>query len=404
MPIISHASHISQARLTRVSAHKFVCLTDVPTPYRVHLFEAMARAFENRGVKFEVYFMARTVPLRSWELTPSDWRFVHHFGAGLHLTKGATTIHLNPSVVFRILRDAPRWLLVGGAWHLPTSVALLGARSLLRTGTTLLWAEANHASMSVRAGSLHRLRQLIANKADAFAVPGRIAANTLRNDWGLKEKPILPLPNLIDEELFGGRVSELRRDRAVLRKKIGASTTDFVMLWPARLHEETKGLLNFLRPVEGILNSRVKILIAGEGPDRALLEAWLASSSISGVTLLGWQPEERMLELYALADLFLLPSLRDPNPLSVIEALWAGLPVLISDRCGNYPEAVEEGVNGWVVDPAAETQIQGALEKVLRLTPDELASAGAASARIARQRFSTKANVERFVDSVVKVA
>ena len=220
----------------------------------------------------------------------------------------------------------------------------------------------------------------------------------------MNEKPILPLPNLIDEELFGSRVSELRGDREALRKKIGALSSDFVMLWPARLHEETKGLLNFLRAVEGSLNSRVKILIAGEGPDRPVLESWLASSSISGVTLLGWQPEERMLELYALADLFLLPSLRDPNPLSVIEALWAGIPVLISDRCGNYPEAVEEGVNGWVVDPAAEMQMRGVLDKILRLTPDELARAGAASARIARQRFSTDANVERFVDSVVKVA
>ncbi len=111
-----------------------------------------------------------------------------------------------------------------------------------------------------------------------------------------------------------------------------------------------------------------------------------------------------MLELYASCDLLLLPSLKDPNPLSVIEALWAGLPLLISDRCGNWPEAVEQGVNGWVVDPTSQTQMRRTFEQVLRLTHDDLARSGAASARIARQKFSTQANVESFADSVMELA
>jgi len=370
----------------------------------VHLFEAMAREFANRGVAFEVYFMARTVPIRSWDLTPSEWHFDHHFGAGVHWTKGSTTFHLNPSVVYRIMRDAPRWLLVGGGWHLPTSMALLGARSLTGVGRTLLWAEANRASMSVRAGIVHAARQLIANRADAIAVPGKIAAETVRDDWGLKNKPFVPLPNLIDEELFGARVTKLRAHRSAFRRSIGLSSEDFVILWPARLHERTKGLLNFLGAVEGVVHPRVKILIAGEGPDRRVLESWLASSSIAGVTLLGWQSEERMLELYASSDLLLLPSLRDPNPLSVIEALWAAIPLLISNRCGNWPEAIEQGVNGWVVDPTSQTELRQVFEQVLRLTPEELARAGTASARIARQNFSTQVNVASFVDCVMEAA
>jgi glycosyltransferase involved in cell wall biosynthesis len=219
----------------------------------------------------------------------------------------------------------------------------------------------------------------------------------------LKDKPLVPLPNLIDEELFGARVAELRARRSELRKSIGVSSDDFLVLWPARLDERTKGILNFLRAVEGSVPPRVKILIAGEGPDRPELESWLASSSISGVTLLGWQREETMLELYASSELFLLPSMRDPNPLSVIEGLWAGLPLLISNRCGNWPEAVEQGVNGWVVDPMSQTQLRHAFEQVLRLSAEELALAGAASARIARQNFSTQANVSSFVDCVMRV-
>src|SRR5207253_3229992 len=107
--------------------------------------------------------------------------------------------------------------------------------------------------------------------------------------------------------------------------------------------------------------------------------------------------------LYASSDFFLLPSLRDPNPLSVIEAVWAGLPLIISNCCGNWPEAVEEGVNGWVVDPTSHTQLRDVFERALGLTQEERARAGAASARIARQRFSTEANVKLFVDRVMRV-
>jgi glycosyltransferase involved in cell wall biosynthesis len=367
------------------------------------MFDAMAREFEKRGIAFEVYFMARTVPIRSWEFTPSEWHFVHHFGGGIHWTRGSTTFHLNPSVVYRIVRDNPRWLLVGGGWHLPTSMALIGARTLMRGGTTLLWSEANRASMSFRAGIIHDVRQLIATHADAVAVPGKIAAQTVRDDWGLKDKPLVPLPNLIDEELFGARVAELRARRSQFRQSMGVSSDDFLALWPARLDEQTKGLLNFLRAVEGSLRPGVKILIAGEGPDRPELESWLASSSISNVTLLGWQGESRMLELYASSDLFLLPSLRDPNPLSVIEALWAELPLLISDRCGNWPEAIERGVNGWVVDPTSKDQMRQAFEHAVQMTPQERARAGAVSASIAKERFSTYANVRVFADSLMRV-
>lgn len=381
--------------------NKFACITDVPTPYRVHLFDAMAREFEARGIAFEVYFMARTVPIRSWELSPSDWHFVHHFPPGLHWTPRSTTFHFNPTLVSSIVRDAPRWVMVGGGWHLPTATAMLAARSVQRAATTFLWAEANRASMTIRSGPAHLLRRFIANLADGFVVPGRIAVETLKEDWGLSDKPTLKLPNLIDEKLFGTKVGELRLDRGSIRAKWGLSAGEFAMLWPARLDERTKGILNFLRAVKELLNSRVRILIPGTGPDRGDIEAWIASNSISSVRLLGWQPEDKMLELYAASDFFVLPSLMDPNPLSVIEALWAGLPVLISDRCGNWPEAVEQGMNGWIVDPSSPVKMRDNLAQALRMTTEQLADAGAASARLAAERFDTERNVRSFVSSVV---
>jgi UDP-glucose:(heptosyl)LPS alpha-1,3-glucosyltransferase len=75
---------------------------------------------------------------------------------------------------------------------------------------------------------------------------------------------------------------------------------------------------------------------------------------------------------YGLADCFVLPSLYDPFPNAVLEALACGIPAIVSDRSG-AAELIQPGVNGWVC---------GALD-VPRLTGAMAAAAGPARARMA---------------------
>lgn len=107
-----------------------------------------------------------------------------------------------------------------------------------------------------------------------------------------------------------------------------------------------------------------------------------------------------MAELFALADLLLLPSLRDPNPLAVIEGLWAGLPLFISNRCGNWPEAVAVGRNGWVIDPVSRAATQSAFKDVLSRSDKELESMGTLSMTIAKERFATTTTVTAFATAI----
>lgn len=69
-------------------------------------------------------------------------------------------------------------------------------------------------------------------------------------------------------------------------------------------------------------------------------------------------------DLYARADLFLLPTLNDCTPLAVLEAMASGLPVVASD-VGAIREQVEDGVNGLLVTPGDVRSLVGAVKALL---------------------------------------
>lgn len=381
-----------------------VLVTDIPSPYRVHLFNALHQELAAVGVSFEVLFMAKSVPIRYWSFDETRCTFRFRIFRGLHPRYKNDLFHFNPGILWTVVKKSPTWLVIGGAWNMPTVMALLFIGRKWRKACTILWSEANHNSMIFDSGIIAKVRALTVRKVDAFAIPGRVAEETIRKHWGVTDKPFLPLPNVVDEQLFKERVIALRPCRKALRRQRKLASDDVVLLWPARLHEETKGILNFLHAVAELIRPNVKIFIVGEGGDRGKIESWLKASANENVVLLGQQTQEVMVELYALSDVLLLPSLRDPNPLSVVEGLWAGLPLFISRRCGNWPEALHEGVNGWLVDPNCARSMQVALRDLISKSREELYAYGQKSVLIAEERFATTRCVRQFIDALSRMS
>jgi glycosyltransferase involved in cell wall biosynthesis len=96
-------------------------------------------------------------------------------------------------------------------------------------------------------------------------------------------------------------------------------------------------------------------VIAGDGPDRAPLEARARELGLEGrVRFLGPQPRERVVELLRAADATILSSSWENFPHTVVEALAVGTPVLAMEA-GGVAEVVRDGVNGLLV-PAGDTR------------------------------------------------
>ncbi len=107
------------------------------------------------------------------------------------------------------------------------------------------------------------------------------------------------------------------------------------------------------------------LLIAGDGPDCAVLQSLAAQIAPGRVRFLGWISDiSQKAALYCSADCLVLPSRSEGFPTVVGEAMACGTPVLGS-RVGGIPELVREGETGWLCDPQDDNQLEEKLEFVL---------------------------------------
>ncbi len=136
---------------------------------------------------------------------------------------------------------------------------------------------------------------------------------------------------------------------------------------------------------------------------RSTIENWIGDHPSPEVILLGQQTQEQMCDLYALSDGFALPSYSEPNPLSVIEALWAALPLVLSDRVGNHRETLASHRNGWLFSPDDIPGICRAVVNWLKLSESELLRYSRESYTIASSSFDPKTVVPAFLEQLLAV-
>ena len=133
----------------------------------------------------------------------------------------------------------------------------------------------------------------------------------------------------------------------------------------------------------------------GEGPDRAAVAADVCRHVAGRVELLGARGD--VPELLAAADLFVLSSRSEGLPISVLEAMAAGLPVVATD-VGGVSELVVDGETGFLVPPADPGALAEAVERLLR--DHELRHRFGAAGRLrAERRF----DVARFHDAHLRL-
>jgi glycosyltransferase involved in cell wall biosynthesis len=185
--------------------------------------------------------------------------------------------------------------------------------------------------------------------------------------------------NAVDFKMLETSVS-----RDEIRSRIGVPAGAIVAGVIARLTEQ-KGhtiLLDAVAATPGL--APMHLLVIGDGPLRSSLETQVARSGLGGrVHFLGARRD--LGNLLAAMDIFVLPSLWEGLPLSLVLAMGAGLPV-VSTTVAGIPEVVREGETGLLVPPGNAAALGGALARLIQSTSDR-ARLGQAARAFVLPRF-----------------
>ena len=134
----------------------------------------------------------------------------------------------------------------------------------------------------------------------------------------------------------------------------------------------------------------VRLTLAGDGPDRAALERRVRDLGLAdAVRFVGAVGQDRVLELYAEADVFCLASFAEGIPVVLMEAMARGLPV-VTTRIMGVPELVLDGSTGLLVAPGRAAPLATAIE-TLAADPDRRARLGQAAATFVADEFGADA-------------
>ncbi len=191
-----------------------------------------------------------------------------------------------------------------------------------------------------------RPKRVFANKfllghGDRVVAVGQHVRRALIENEGIEAARVDVIYNGIDVEAY----QQSRTNRLSARQELGLSDTDVVAIQVARLNP-LKDHRTAIRAMQRLSASHpnIRLLLVGEGEEMPAIEQMIANAGLQPtVRLLGLR--EDVAYLLTAADVFLLTSVSEGIPLTLIEAMATGLPC-VATNVGGVPEVVVDGETG----------------------------------------------------------
>lgn len=214
-------------------------------------------------------------------------------------------------------------------------------------------------------------------KIDCIISPSEFIKNQLVNGK-LKYNEIVTLHNFVNES---------ERNEYVLG--------DYAF-YLGRLSKE-KGILNLIEAIGDIPDA--KLLIAGDGPEREKIEAYISEHKLDGrITLLGYQNQDSIHKYITNSRFVVIPSIWNENcPYSVLEAMEIGKPIVAS-RMGGIPELIADGENGYLYKADDINELKEKL--TLLLNDDEKVNS---FAQKSRELYESYYSPDSYYNELIKI-
>jgi glycosyltransferase involved in cell wall biosynthesis len=310
---------------------------NIPSPYMVERFNAVA---ERGNLDFEAWFSERLNTERSWDIDEVSWSFRYRYLRGMPLTGGKLKLpefnHRRPDLVIS-LYNQPSFII---GWTLARMLRIPIA----------FWCEITFDSWVPRRRWKENLKHFMFRRVEATLGAGE-QGKAYAGKYGTPLERTLVLPHVIDVQQFARASRRTDEEIDHYRRELGLSGTTFIYVGRLWKGKGLDYLLDAFGALPRAADAPMSLLLMGNGPEEACLKQRCAQDGIKNVIFAGFVQKEELPLYYALADVFVFPTLGDPYGLVVDEAMACRLPIIATTTAGEIAARVDDGGNGFVVPP-----------------------------------------------------
>ncbi len=343
---------------------KLTVITNILTPYRLPLFQAMAEQVD----EFHVVLMAKQEENRLWKI--EDVPFPVHVLPGLHIRPwGApVAVHLNYGTAALLKQLHPDIVLNAGF-----ALANLAAYWYCRRAHVpfVHWAHLSLYDGAQTSFVRRRIRHWLIGRCDGAVGESSHARDAFIHYGAPKERIIvatmpLDVTGLHDRVLAIKQTPEYCPLQKTLSKPVLLSIGQII---PRKGYQELFAIYERLLTT----HPHTSLLIVGDGPDRAHFETMVRQQGWTQVHFVGFVQAQDLPRYFAISDVFIFHTLYDPFGLVLSEAMAAEVPVVSSIHAMATHDLVEHGVTGFCIDPLQPEASAQTLRHLFDMPPQQRA-------------------------------
>jgi glycosyltransferase involved in cell wall biosynthesis len=197
-------------------------------------------------------------------------------------------------------------------------------------------------------------QRFLLNRASYVICVSKEIKQILALEYGLEDDKLVIIPNGYDQTLLSKKKTRHFQGR---ERKI-------VFVAGLRSDKDPSTLIQAFKRVTN-QHAHLKLVIVGDGPLKKSLEAMSKELNIADrVQFYGQVDHEKAMTILAECDIYVLTSINEGLPTSLVEAMALGKPI-IATNVGGVPEVIEDGINGLLVPPMSPERVAQAIMQLL---------------------------------------
>lgn len=377
---------------------KIIIINNLPSPYRIPLFNEISTEFKQRDWLLKVVFLTKTYKRRKWETDEKDYKFDFCYLNGPIITKGEGFSSIALNLIPLLIHEEPDFIIVAG-FSFSTLWVLLFKRMFQKPFAIWTGETSNEAGTRNFVFIRRLIRHPMITNANAFLVYGSQSKKFLY-DNGVPLSKIYLAINTVDTDYYKNAVRTLAHQKKRLLSEMQLPA--FNILFVGHL-EKRKGLYQALKAIKHLSTviplSSFAFHIIGSGPEYDHLRAWVDKNELVNIHFWGFKQKEEIAKFLAISDVLIFPSLQELYGLVPIEAMACGVPVLCSKYAGCTVDLILDGVNGWIFDPNNTEDLSAKLAYLIK-NKNVLKNIGINAVNTIQDHFTISKSANSFLKAV----